>query len=619
MQIVGVTTQHEVYVASKTHKFRMNEMLVLEDHDLYQPKGEVVETFSYNRYIPMGFDKGIVDADVLKTMEQIGYDIGADDIHLAKVRLFEEAIQPIQTGAAVRHPHFEEISTLLVKATPEEGLVLGEVKSTEFITPTLSESLKGLVQIGDHDGVRKQMGVPFIFDIRAMQQYPHIGVFGGSGSGKSFGLRVMLEELMKQRIPTLVFDPHFEMNFSVQTEGIDRDISYEERYEVVQIGRDVGVDFSALSVRDVERLLASAGSLTESMINVIQTIHKRKDSYESFSDRVANLAGALELGKQKVEAMVHDGGMSRDELARFDTYRKLLDQYGSLPLASVKGIQWRANRLNQAGLFQQNIRRIEQGIHAGQLVVVQGPVWLLQVFSSYVVGALYGKRRTYKDAKLQMQQGEFFPPFMIVTDEAHNFAPKGYDAPAKSVLKEIAQEGRKYGVFLIFATQRPTLLDETITAQLNSKFVFRTVRGTDIQTIKEETDLTHEEGKRLPYLRSGDVFVSSAIMGRTMAVRIRLAHSTSPHTLNPFDELKDINKKDTDQLVRALTSLLPLDEMSLMSVLNHLNEGTGKSWDVQTWKKELERLSAEGVIKKEKTPFATRYSSLQEQSDGLPF
>ncbi len=129
----------------------------------------------------------------------------------------------------------------------------------------------------------------------------------------------------------------------------------------------------------------------------------------------------------------------------------------------------------------------------------------------------------------------------IVTDEAHNFAPKGYDAPAKSVLKEIAQEGRKYGVFLIFATQRPTLLDETITAQLNSKFVFRTVRGTDIQTIKEETDLTHDEGKRLPYLRSGDVFVSSAIMGRTMAVRIRLAHSASPHTLNPFDELKEMN------------------------------------------------------------------------------
>ncbi|MCM3715775.1 ATP-binding protein [Alkalihalobacillus oceani] len=608
MQVVGVTTQHEVYVASKVHKFRMNEMVVIEDGDLYQPKGEVVETFSYNRYIPMGFDKGLADDQVLKTLEHIGYDIGADDIHLAKVRLFEEAVQPIQTGAEVRHPHFDEISSLLVKAAPEEGLVLGEVKSTDFISETIPASLKGLLSIQDHEGVRPQNGVPFIFDIRAMQQYPHIGVFGGSGSGKSFGLRVMLEELMKLRIPTLVFDPHFEMNFSAKAEGVTDSIDYQERYLVVQIGRDVGVDFSALSVRDVERLLSAAGSLTESMINVIQSTHKRKDSYQSFSDRIANLAAALELGKQKVEAMLHDGGMTRDELERFDTYRKLLDQFGSLPLASVKGIQWRVNRLNQAGLFQQNIRSIEEGIHSGQLVVVQGPVWLLQVFSSYVVGALYGKRRSYKDAKLQQLQGEFFPPFVIVTDEAHNFAPKGFDAPAKSVLKEIAQEGRKYGVFLIFATQRPTLLDETITAQLNSKFVFRTVRGTDIQTIKEETDLTHEEGKRLPYLRSGDVFVSSAIMGRTMAVRIRMAHSSSPHTLNPFDELREMKQQDSSQLLEALKPQLPLAETSIMSQLTALNEAAKRSWDVQQWKKELDRLSRDGLLKKEKTPFATLYT-----------
>lgn len=184
MQIVGVTTQHEVYVASKTHKFRMNEMLVIEDQELNEPKGQVVETFSYNRYIPMGFDKSFVDADVLKTLEQIGYDIGADDIHLAKVRLFEEAIQPIQTGVRVRHPHFHEIAPLFIKTSPEEGLVLGEVKATEFVAESLPPELKGLMYIEEQDGVRHQIGVPFIFDLRAMQQYPHIGIFGGSGSGK---------------------------------------------------------------------------------------------------------------------------------------------------------------------------------------------------------------------------------------------------------------------------------------------------------------------------------------------------------------------------------------------------------------------------------------------------
>lgn len=239
-------------------------------------------------------------------------------------------------------------------------MVLGEVKSTDFIAKTLPASLDQLLHIHEQEQLRRQNGVPFIFDIRAMQQYPHIGVFGGSGSGKSFGLRVMLEELMKLRIPTLVFDPHFEMNFAAKAEGLDTAPSYQERYTTVQIGRDVGVDFSALSTRDVERLLSAAGGLTESMINVIQTIHKRKDSYQSFSDRVANLAEALELGKQKVDGWLHDGGMSRDEMSKYDTFKKLLEQYGSLPLASVKGIQWRANRLYQPVSFSKIFERLSR-------------------------------------------------------------------------------------------------------------------------------------------------------------------------------------------------------------------------------------------------------------------
>lgn len=606
MQVVGITTPQEVYVASKEHKFRMNEILLIEDELSYFPKGEVVETYAYNRFIPMGFDKGIVDRDVLKTMEQIGYDIGSDEINIAKVRLFEEAEHPIQTGAPVRVPEFVEVKHLLVKVAPHEGMVLGEIKSTNHLANSLPEELSQMMTMRENEVTREQNGVPFLFPIKEMQQYPHIGVFGGSGSGKSFGLRVMLEELMKLRIPTLVFDPHFEMNFSY-SEG-NKESPYKNLYETVQIGRDVGVDFTALSTKDVERLLQAAGPLTESMINVIQSLHRKKDSYQSFSDRLSNLASALEIGKHSVEAILRDGnGLSRDELEKYDTFKKLLDKFGSLPQASVRGIMWRLARLAQARLFQHDIRKIEEKIASTKLVVVQGSVWLLQVFASYVIGSLYNRRRNYKDAKLQNKQGTFFPPFVIVTDEAHNFAPKALDAPTKSILKEIAQEGRKYGVFLIFATQRPTLLDETITAQLNSKFVFRTVRGTDIQTIREETDLTQEEARRLPYLRSGDVFVSSAIFGRTIPIRIRNSDTVSPHVQNPFDELNDIIETKSENMVELFQNHFPIAETSFINVCKKLQEETGEVWEVARLKRELEHLVERGVIKKVPNPFATIY------------
>ncbi|WP_124726300.1 ATP-binding protein [Staphylospora marina] len=609
MQVVGVTTQQEVHVVSKERKFRVNEILVIEDPDLGFPRGEVVETLSYNRLIPMGLDKSMVDAQVISTLEQIGYDIGADEINLAKVRLFEEAPHPVRTGTSVRLPEFSEVRDLLVKTVPEEGMLLGEIRGTESLAETLDEDLRDQVIIMEQGTVRKQKGVPFLFDIRTMQQYPHVGVFGGSGSGKSFGLRVMLEELMKLSIPTLVFDPHFEMDFSDRVPGTEsRGIDFGDRFIKVEIGRDVGIAFSDLSTRDVTDLLAAAGSmLSDAMANVIQMLHKKRDSFESFSDRVGNLVHALEEGKQGLDRQLQNPELTPLDVQRIQDLKQLLQQYGTLPLSSVKGVHWRLQRLDKAGLFHQDIRMIERGLEQGKLVVVQGSTWVLQVFATYVIGTLYRKRREYKDARMNGEEGVFFPPFVVVTDEAHNFAPKAVDSPAKSILREIAQEGRKYGVFLFLATQRPTLLDETITAQLNTKFVFRTVRATDIATLREETDLTPEEGKRLPYLRSGDTFVSSAAFGRTVFIRIRCAYTRSPHLSNPFDELRRITRRRDDRVMDALVKALPLFDTDLAVSVAELNRECGLNWDVSRLKSELERLAGEGRLKKHVTPFATRY------------
>jgi DNA helicase HerA-like ATPase len=609
VQVVGVTTQQEVYAVSKERKFRVNEILIIEDESLNYPRGEVVETLAYNRLIPMGMDKSLVDSQVISSLEQIGYDIGADEINLAKIRLFSEAPHPVRTGCRVRPPSFDEVRELLVKQLPEEGMVLGEILGTESLAPTLPSELSGQLFRMEAGQILPQQGVPFVFDIRSMQQYPHIGIFGGSGSGKSFGLRVMLEELMKLSIPTVVFDPHFEMDFSERVAELrNHGPDFRDRWLSVQVGREVGVLFSALSTRDVIQLLGAAGGhLTDSMTNVIETLHRRGDSYQSFSDRLSNVAMALEEGSKGLERRLRDPELTPEEAEKTRDLLGLLQKYGSLPLASVKGVQWRLSRLEKAGLFQRDIQPIERALEQRKLVVVQGPAWVLQVFSTYVTGSLYRKRRDYRDARMNGEEGAFFPPFDVATDEAHNFAPMGVDSPAKAILKEIAQEGRKYGVFLILATQRPTLLDETITAQLNTKFVFRTVRGTDIATLREETDLTPEEGKRLPYLRSGDTFVSSAVYGRTLFVRIRAAYTRSPHVSDPFAELAAVSEARDEKVLEAIRERLPLFDTDLLDAVAHINRTCGLHWEVSRLKQELDRLAAEGRILRKESPFAVRY------------
>jgi hypothetical protein len=344
------------------------------------------------------------------------------------------------------------------------------------------------------------------------------------------------------------------------------------------------------------------------MNNVVDILFKPKDSYYSFSNRLQMLTEAQEEGSQdRIESRITN---ARDEEERkaWIERRDLFINYDKLcPYNSVRGIIWRLRRLGNDGVFSKDIREIEDGLQQGKLIVIQGSTRILQVFSTYLLNNLYHKRRDYKDALYMKAGADYFPPFIIVTDEAHNFAPKGYDSPSKSILKEISQEGRKYGVFLIFASQRPTLLDETITAQLNTKLIFRTVRASDIQTIQEETDLTVEECKRLPYLRTGDVFISSANMGRTIFARIRAALTTSPHTLNPFDELKERRQEDDDRFLDIIMAKLPINDIDLAQVALEIEQETGTTYTVKALEERLKKMVNRKHIRKEETIFGYRY------------
>ena len=64
MQVVGVTTQQYVYIASRDRKFRIGEILIIDDPEL-KPRGEVVETKSFNRFLPLTMEQSpLIDPDV---------------------------------------------------------------------------------------------------------------------------------------------------------------------------------------------------------------------------------------------------------------------------------------------------------------------------------------------------------------------------------------------------------------------------------------------------------------------------------------------------------------------------------------------------------------------------
>lgn len=603
MKVLGLTGTSEVYLASNERNFRINEFLLIEDK-VKNYIGEVVEANTFNRFMPFEKENDFVDQSVIDSLYKLGYDVNNEVVYLAKLRLLEEAMYPIMAGSAVRVPDFDEIKSLIIKSSPKDGLVLGVIKNTDDLYKNADEELKNIVYTFENGERKNQKDLPYIFNVSEFSQYPHIGVFGGSGSGKSFALRVIIEELMKKRIPTIVLDPHYEMDFKLKT--YDEAADYSSLYQSFLLGKDVGVDFKDLNVGEFKNLLNAAGAMTDAMDTSVDEVFKRGESVDAFRLRLSEILEALDrtedaLNMDMQTAELNGDAAEADRIRRLQGYQKT---YGrKLNASSLKGISWRFRRLVQDNVFSNSSEALEAALRSGKLISLKGSTRLLEVYSSYILKKFYYKRRAYMDAKLLGTNDEdYFPPFIIITDEAHNFAPKAFESASKPILKEVAQEGRKYGVFLILATQRITLLDDTITAQLNTKFILRTVRESDIMTIKEETDISSDDAKRLPYLTTGDAFISEASFGRTIFTRFRFADTKAIDKVNPFLELKGETEDKMMAVFEEIKGSLPISDFNLTREAARLEKTVG-TMSTEEFKDILERLADEGYISKRTNPF----------------
>src|SRR5690606_4270785 len=73
-------------------------------------------------------------------------------------------------------------------------------------------------------------------------------------------------------------------------------------------------------------------------------------------------------------------------------------------------------------------------------------------------------------------------PVFVLLEEAHNLVP-GHDrrTRASAIINTIASEGRKFRVFLIVVTQRPSKINEETLSQCGSQIIMQVTNGRDQQ------------------------------------------------------------------------------------------------------------------------------------------
>lgn len=121
----------------------------------------------------------------------------------------------------------------------------------------------------------------------------------------------------------------------------------------------------------------------------------------------------------------------------------------------------------------------------------------------------------FQDASTLRGSGKPSSITSLVIDEAHNLLHKDTTQPdlihdnTLRVFEKIVKEGRKYGVYLYIASQRPSDISGTITSQLHNFFIHKLVNPNDIERIRKAVSFMGDSSlSMLTVLGPGECIVS---------------------------------------------------------------------------------------------------------------
>ena len=123
-------------------------------------------------------------------------------------------------------------------------------------------------------------------------------------------------------------------------------------------------------------------------------------------------------------------------------------------------------------------------------------------------GYFYKRLRNTKDPNEKINNDI---PILLVYEEAHKYVPNSELAKyrsSKNSIERIAKEGRKYGVTLLLASQRPSEISETIFSQCNNFIAMRLTNPNDQGYVRKLLpDTLGSLIDKMPALKAGEALL----------------------------------------------------------------------------------------------------------------
>lgn len=600
--IIGRTGLNEVYIMNQETPIAISSYFLIEDRINGKLIGEIIDTFNIPCITEELLNK--IGSD-LKMIAKVG--LKEDEVtYVGKLKLMQDLVFPITPLSEVKLATFEEIKPFVYKTNVEDGFNIGIIKGTELMQEDLPDNLKNVAPMWENGFAVEQKGIPFVFDYNAFREYPNLFTTGGSGSGKSFAFRVLMEDSMDHNIPSIVFDIHNEFEFNVPMSGLKQIRNYQGKYDIFKVGKDIGIDFNEITTGELMTLIAHKEPLSDAQRRILERIHKTGMSIGDFEHQLNIMADAF----GKMDSFRADPNtLTPEERFYYDEYKK----YVTSP-DTIRSILSKFQLVKDTGIFIKNIQPVKMCLKNSKLAIIRGNLAVAKMLMTFMLNRFYNERRYYLDNNIKNPNDpKFFPPFLLFIDEAHNFAHKDLSSPLRNLLRQLAQEARKYGVFLIICTQGPCLLDKTLLDQMNTKISLRTSDIINKDIIKNELNLTDIQYEMLPNLPSGCGFISSPILSKTFHIQFRTSFTMQPKAVGTFDELHQFQQNQNNinevqnEICQWIMNEAKPDSRKKAQLLANLNR-VGHNLDIQNLSDILHEMDKIGVIKITKNAMGESYS-----------
>jgi len=156
-------------------------------------------------------------------------------------------------------------------------------------------------------------------------------------------------------------------------------------------------------------------------------------------------------------------------------------------------------------------------------------------------------------------------PVNIVLEEAHRYIsnePGGIFGNANKIFERIAKEGRKYGMFLLASSQRPSELSRTVLSQCSNFIIHRIQNPEDLSQIRQMTPhISASILGRLPSIPRQHALVFGHAVQIPALFKVNNAYPTPHSTDNDVTTNWFRPKESPENKSVAVAEVVAVDEM----------------------------------------------------------